>query len=480
MRAVIALLLIGIIVVFLSLIIWACSIAQQRREQSLRGWHQAARDLGLKFTGSDSKRSIHGWLNGVPVGAHYEPRGASMGNTRPDYDRTTFYTGVGAGIPVSLALRKESSIRRLVGGRDEQLGDEKFDAVVELSRVDAFGCAALSHAAREKLRSLVEIGGEVREGRLVHETVGGEVCDRNYLVQTLQFIAHLSQLLSVNQSSLHERLVFNALRDPSPAVREKNLRFLVDPNTHTPSALLASTARALLADEHLSLRLVAAQLLGPEGSPVLCALALDPSVDTDLRIQALRALDEEGSSDLGALLATLLEPSPPELVCAALSVIAARRLGALAGGVVVGCSTSEHEAVRAAAASALAALAPDGAEAVLIRLLADPSADVQRASAEALGTLGSVAAVEPLLRSSEGLARGPLRHVVRGAIARIQSRLGHVEAGCLSLVHDHELAGALDIAEGASAQGALSLAEEAVGEPASSRDHRAARGPTAT
>jgi PBS lyase HEAT-like repeat len=112
-------------------------------------------------------------------------------------------------------------------------------------------------------------------------------------------------------------------------------------------------------------------------------------------------------------------------------------------------------------------------------LLADPSADVQRASAEALGSVGSVAAVEPLLRASEGLARGPLRHAARGAIARIQSRLGHVEAGCLSLVDDHDLAGALAIADGASAHGALSLAEE-VAEPASSRDHRQARGPTAT
>jgi HEAT repeat protein len=102
---------------------------------------------------------------------------------------------------------------------------------------------------------------------------------------------------------------------------------------------------------------------------------------------------------------------------------------------------------------------------VLIALLSDASADVQRASAEALGGFGSVAAVEPLLPLAEGFGRSQLRQAARGAIGRIQSRLGNVEAGRVSLADDQELAGAVDLADTAATRvGELSLVQEAASE----------------
>jgi hypothetical protein len=50
------------------------------------------------------------------------------------------------------------------------------------------------------------------------------------------------------------------------------------------------------------------------------------------------------------------------------------------------------------------------------RLLLDPDAEVQRASAEALGNVGSVKAVEPLLPLAEGF--GVARSCVRPRVAR--------------------------------------------------------------
>jgi HEAT repeat protein len=217
-----------------------------------------------------------------------------------------------------------------------------------------------------------------------------------------------------------------------------------------------------------------------EGSPVLGALAEDPEVEVALRVQSLRELGARGVPGLlEPLLARLLGSSPPELVCAALTIIAARHLDSFSAAVVE-CAANEHEEVRVASAMALGRLAANEheevrvasamalgrlaaneAERVLIRLLADASSEVQCASAEALGVVGSVAAVEPLLPLAEGLGRAKLRQAARGAIGRIQSRLGSVEAGSLSLADDHELAGAIAIADAAAVAraGEVSLAE---------------------
>ncbi len=42
---------------------------------------------------------------------------------------------------------------------------------------------------------------------------------------------------------------------------------------------------------------------------------------------------------------------------------------------------------------------------------------------------------------------GELKRATRNAVASIRSRLGNVEAGCLSLVEDEERAGALSLTE---------------------------------
>jgi HEAT repeat protein len=75
--------------------------------------------------------------------------------------------------------------------------------------------------------------------------------------------------------------------------------------------------------------------------------------------------------------------------------------------------------VRVAAAKALGQRAERGSEEALLRLLSDASSEVQCASAEALGAVGSVAAVEPLLPLANGMGRAQLRTAARSAIGRI-------------------------------------------------------------
>jgi hypothetical protein len=110
-------------------------------------------------------------------------------------------------------------------------------------------------------------------------------------------------------------------------------------------------------------------------------------------------------------------------------------------------------------------------ELALLQLLADEEAEVQTAAAEALGAVGSVAAVEPLLPLTKGFGRGSLRQAARGAIASIQSRLGDVEAGRLSLAEE-ELSGSVTLVdEQAAIGGEVTLAPE-IEQPANARGTR--------
>lgn len=456
-------LLIGLVVALVSMLTFS-----KRRESLAAVWQGVARKLGLTFNWANNSSlhnrwTISGVLYSVPVRAQYSRKISTTGSTADVQEETLFHAGGNGRIPATLTVQADSMLRslgRLVQGRDEKAGDEQFDAAVELPAMDAFICAALSAPARTHLRTLIEANGAVRDGMVVLRQAAYKSSDAEWLTQMLQFLAQLAQLLSVTPDVLAERLVQNALTDPSPGVRLQNLRFLLDPNTHVELPVLMSTARTLLGDADAPVRLLAARQLGEEGHPVLAAVAFDAREPTAVRVEALRALALARTSQLESLLPQLLGWNPPELVCAALSIIAARRLSTLAE-LVVQCAESEHEVVRAAAARALVALPKKPAEETLIRLLADASSEVQLYSAESLGAIGSAMAVEPLLGLANSFGRPQVRKAARGAIGRIQSRLGDVEAGRLSLAEDHALAGALSVAEVAGpAGGEISLVEE--------------------
>jgi hypothetical protein len=90
-----------------------------------------------------------------------------------------------------------------------------------------------------------------------------------------------------------------------------------------------------------------------------------------------------------------------------------------------------------------------------------PSLEVQEAAVISLGSVGTARAVEPLTQHRGGiLGDTELKRAVRDAIARIQMRLGPVDAGRLSLAEEDECAGALSTVETDEPAGALSVASE--------------------
>lgn len=406
-----------------------CAVAARLDSQAHRlsqAWGAAAQQLGLEFQQVNGvERVWRGQFDGVLVHA-------ALGMKVQNGSYPLRLSAGAAALPRSLQVYADSllsSLGRLVDGRDEAIGDAAFDDMALLPALDAHACAALSHGTRGQLGVLLRRGGHVRESRVILDLPWGRHSSAASLEQQVRWLCKLARSLSVPPGSLHERLARNALQDPAPAVRLSNLRFLAAPELCSPRGLLDATARALLDDVHPPVRLLAAQLLPAEGLPVLRAL--------------------------------LAPGQPRESTDSALAVLQPRHADTLHES-VLGCTSSGHESVRAGAARVLGMWARPPLEPPLVALLSDPSPRVQLAAAQALGRFGSAAAVEHLLPIAQALLDSELRQAARAAVGRIQSRLGDVEAGRLSLAEPQPLAGALTLADPASPAhvGLLSLDPE--------------------
>jgi hypothetical protein len=420
--------LIGALAVAIGSAVLGVALVRTGRDgrRATSSWQAGVKTLGLKFQRTENDwRLWRGWVDGMLVEAQLAllVRGGGF--------PARLTIGADMAIPRSLEVYSDSMLRSLgrgLEGRGESSGDAAFDDVAQLPTLNAQVCAALSHGARSQLTTLLSRGGQVQAGRVSLDLVWNTQCDGPALAQYLHWLCRLGRLLSVPRESLHERLAQNAVRDPAPAVRLQNLHFLAAPETSTPPALAAHTARALLYDVSAPVRLLAARQLGAEGFPALSTL--------------------------------LVAGSPSELVCNVLDSLTPQHASVLLQA-VLRCTASEQESVRLAAARLLGKWALPEAELALRTLLADSSPYVQLASAQALGTFGSIATVEHLLPLAQALLDSQLRQAARNAVGSIQSRLGDVEAGRVSLAESQELAGTLDFVDGpAPPHGELSLTDD--------------------
>jgi HEAT repeat protein len=90
---------------------------------------------------------------------------------------------------------------------------------------------------------------------------------------------------AASRGPLMERLCDNALHDPIPEVRIKNLEVLARDRKRGPKTL-----RAALADPNEDVRLRAALWLGVEGRPVLLELATNAATGDECAAEAIRGL----------------------------------------------------------------------------------------------------------------------------------------------------------------------------------------------
>ena len=103
--------------------------------------------------------------------------------------------------------------------------------------------------------------------------------------------------------------------------------------------------------------------------------------------------------------------------------------------------------------------AQESVAALMTQIDVGPS-ELQIAVANALGQIGAIEAVEPLLTLTQGLKAAGVKKAAREAIARIQSQVSGAEAGQLSVLVAPEETGGLTMTH--DREGGLVVAEEAL------------------
>jgi len=435
--------------------------ARQRLEQT-------ARELGLRV---EKGSRLVGGLGGSRV--ETGPLGGGGSTTLT----VAIENGGDAALPSGLELRVLSVAARFNGPDNVRTGDEPFDNVMLVRGKEDEVLSVLDEPTRRILdEDLTDV--LVEDGRLSLpirlDGLGGHV----------RLALDLAQRLSRPPTEAASRLARNAREDPVAEVRLRNLKALLA--CHPGAPVISETLRAALDDVSPEIRLCAARALRAEPGGAL---------GRDAR-QALLELLGPGEPDqdaaLGALAELLKGASADECWEAIDAALLQRsrwvRERALSQALEIGGGGLPERLLRLlgdldpetaiAAARALAEHGDASCESALVRTLAADDLGVREAAADALGAVGTTAAVMPLrqIAGDPGvrLLAPALRRAAARAIKRIQSRSPEAAAGQVSLAGERDTSGRLSLSD-ASSQGALTLDGDATRRPPRRRRSRKKR-----
>jgi HEAT repeat protein len=341
------------------------------------------------------------------------------------------------------------------------VGDPAFDSIYCVAGPPALLLALLDGPCRAQLVTVRLRGGAtLQQGQLSYRVPCGDQADAVW--HGIEQATLLARALRIKESEIPDRLARNARGKDLPQVRVRNLEALAKlPECKDRASALALK---LLRDPSPEMRLEVALRLGAKELEPLLALAARER-DKDVRVALLAHLTKFAGQRLWPTLEQALrsrheavQRAAAEAACATGYTELAPRI---ARKIARQLTTASNETL-VALTGALRLLREPTTEGVLVQLLEHDSRDVQRAAAVALGEFGSVAAVEPLLECSARIhLGGDTKQAALRAVARIQSRLDHVELGALALAEPAEQAGALSLADENAYDGAVSLVDSA-------------------
>jgi len=363
-------------------------------------------------------------------------------------------------IPPTLVLEQQGtfSFAGLDDGKDAITGDPEFDGRVRVSGGDATALAVLSPDARTDFLALSRTNPlvQVADGRVTVEIF--HKATREEAVDQVRTALKLAQRLVLPADGVVAGLARRAVEDRHPGVRLR--AFTVLAAGDQPVEIVEDTARRLLEDPHPEVRLRAAMALGVEGFAYLSRLVLTPpprsprvndgpagteaapqaADDTPAEVLLLRQADERAAAaaheECRALALSHLAAMHPRERVLPLVKEALRASGPL----------------RVAALVAVAKIGDASLEADVLAAHDSDVPQVRAAAVEALGAIGTTAAVPHLRALSErsGTLEFELRRAVDNAVAKIQARLPAAAAGQVALAD----------AESGSAAGRVSLMED--------------------
>jgi HEAT repeat protein len=423
-------------------------------------WQALARDLETAYEPSwFGPHALEGRLQGHRV--RVEEVTTSAGKSSSTRTQVLVY----GHLDPELELSAESGwaeLTKIFTGGDVKVGDADFDEWVRVKGPEVNALAALSEPARRAMEQLVGEGVTLKGGALKFTVAGRLVEDRSAfwggatrrtVLGRIQRAVDASERLSVPRGEIGVALARNALEDPVPEVRKRNLEALAAHYPHGPLARKA--ASKALEDGDPSVRFLGARLAGGDGGAAeLGALASGTAIPPAVRVVALTELKAMGRlPELLTAAHAMLGAGDAPLLKDVLAVIGT--VPVLAGADLERAAMMERIAALAvrpeladACATALGALGDVRAQPLLLRLLATGDTDAKAAAARALGRVGTIEAVAPLLEQARPLLlNGGLKETLRGAVRQIQARLGDAEEGRLSLASEHDAVGALSVAE---------------------------------
>jgi HEAT repeat protein len=281
----------------------------------------------------------------------------------------------------------------------------------------------------------------------------------------LSWLVTLARRLPGRRLELPPRLLQVALEDRVPQVRIGAARALLSRFIESGEARqLVERGRS---DPLFEIRLLSARALGAEGVSLMVELLRAQEASLDLRARVIRDLAAAVERQrLVPILEAALADVPLELKLSLARELV--RLGHPPSPCVFGRARSWSDAQAIDVAKLLGELAghrrgkpacrPDGdpipsglehrgAEPILLELLDRAHPGVREAAADALGRVGTVAAVEKLQRFAQSSWTGaPVRLAAETAIKLIQARVPGGATGALSLAEDAEQAGAVSLA----------------------------------
>ena len=401
-------------------------------------WRGAASELLLSFVreGLRARRTIVGKRDGVTI---------EISQSGGKNAATCFKVTPQALAP-SLTVRAEgawTNLGKILTGEDVLLRDPDFDRDVNIHGHEDEVVALMDHRTRRGVMELVGLGGSIEDGTITLRRPG-VARDRAELVRLTSLLLDLGKRL--NHRPFPVRLLENAQSDPLFDVRVRNLEVLAKRYGFLAEAKTA-TARAL-EDKSPRVRVAGALLdKGEAGLTVLQSLVQDAGVPADVRAASLEHLVTIFSyENAKAAVSAALEASDVGLKRAAVAAVS-RAKDADRALEIAALASETDAALCEAVATTLGQLGDARAEGALIKLLDREEPAVRLAAAKALGLVGTVHAVEPLLPLTRGLlGDDKVREAAQDAVRRIQLRLGDAEAGRVSIAKVEDVAGAVSVA----------------------------------
>lgn len=435
-----------------------------REDQTKAQWVRAAAELGLNFSLPSvsliQECRISGRLRGFEVDISVGAKSV-VWTLRVD----------GQGIDRSPDLRTKAfwTDERLIG-EGEKNHHALLDATLNAIGNKSTSLVTMRSVGRQDILDFLrQTKGLVSEGTVKFEAtrVTGEK-----IVKLVRATVHIAEQLAIPSEATLQALAENALTDPNPEVRLRDLEclsaLLCSPTRRDRYAPLdgdctltketARVAQAALSEQDPRLRLVGAMLVGKEeGFAVLKELAESNSTPADLRARAVATLSARFPWERVAPTIAIALASRSESVLEAAILAVGQARDAELVGRVCALATSAGKKLPLAIVKTLEALERPEAEPTLLKLLTHKSDEVGAGAAKALERVGTVRAVELLLLVEKSQVTLELKTAAREAVRAIQGRIGPAEAGRLSLGEQRDNQGALSIAaEG----GGLSLVSQ--------------------